>query len=188
MKEVFLTMPAVKDIGIEHWLDLFMIRIHLVKTAVEQSRSDRMLVNYMPSVQPSVLKKVFELPVKERNNKLFYKIIKDFSPSLSKIPLVKGDVTYPFGLGNLSSSLLVKLKSKLRLGYKDDLLIRFLGTLSEYAQETIISQDFISCEYYDHNKIRNMVEEFYREKNLALANDVNWWLTFELWRKTIQSK
>lgn len=189
LNEVFNSMPSVKDFGIENWLDLFALRNRFVHSAVEQSRSDKSLVNYMPFGQPSFIKKVFETPVKERNNsKLFYKIIKDFSPTLAHIPFVKGDTTYPFGLGSITTSIWVKLKAKLGFSYKDDFLLKFLGTLSEYSQDTINSQDFISCEYYDHNKVKEIVEGYYRRNNFSLANDLNWWLTFELWRRNIQNK
>ena len=187
MDEIFCSMPLVKDYGIENWVDLFEARTRLVYSSVEQSRSDSKLVNYMPFTQPSFLKKVFKTPVSERNNnKIFYKIIKDFSPVLSKIPLVKGGTTYPFGLGSIPSSILIKLKNKLGFYYKDNLIIRFLETLSEYIQDTVNSGDVTSCEYYDYKKVKDLVEGFYRKKNLALALEVDWWLTFETWRRIIE--
>ncbi|MDO8550076.1 MAG: asparagine synthase-related protein, partial [Ignavibacteria bacterium] len=187
MDEIFHTMPMVKSFGVENWLDLFAIRTRLVHFSVEQSRSDSQLVNFMPFVQPSFLKKLFETKVKDRNNsKLFYKIIKNFSPSLSQIPLVKGGTTYPFGLGSIPSSILIKLKNKLGFYYKDNLVIQFLETLSEYIQDTANSGDVTSCEYYDQKKVKDLVEGFYRKKNLALANEIDWWLTFEIWRRIIE--
>ncbi len=189
MDEVFHTMPEIKNFGIENWLDLFAVRTRLVHFAVEQSRSDSQLVNYMPFIQPSFLKKLFETSVKKRNNsRLFYKIIKEFSPFLSHIPLVKGSITYPFGLGNVNSSLWIKLKGRLGFYYKDGFVVKFLESLSEYIQDTISSKDFTSCEYYDQNKVKDLVEGFYRKKNLALASEVDWFLIFEIWRRTIQSK
>jgi hypothetical protein len=87
-------------------------------------------------------------------------MIKELYYPLSNYPLVKGDKTYPFGLGNLSTSLLVRIKGKLGYGYKDDLTIRFLNSLAEYIQDTINSQDFLSRDYYDQNKIKNIVNGF----------------------------
>jgi len=187
MDEIFHTMPPVKNFGIKNWLNLFAIRTRVVYFAVEQARSDSILLNYMPFIQPSFLKKVFETSVKGRsNNKLFYKIIKDFSPSLSLVPLVKGGATYPFGLGNESTSILIKLKSRLGFYYRDNLLIQFLETLSEYIQDTINSGDVASCEYYDKKKVKDMIEGFYRKKNPALANEIDWWFTFDTWRRIIE--
>jgi len=181
--ELFDTMPPVKEYGIQNWLELFMIRNHLVTTTAEQARSDKMLVNYMPFIQPSLLKIIFQTPAKKKNNKLFIKAIKELSPGLSETPLVKGTVTYPFGLGTLATSVYVRLKSKVNAGYKDNLQNNFLNLMKEYVLDTLNSTDFLSCEYYNHNKIKNIVEGYYLKKDLSFANDLDWWLTFDIWKR-----
>lgn len=188
LEKVFDIMPLVEDYGVENWLDLLMIRFHMIKTTLEQARSDKMLLNYMPFVQPAVLKKAFEIPVRQRNNNLFYKIIKELSPGLSQIPLVKADIVYRFGLGNLSTSLLLKLKRKFGFYFRDNQQIIFLNNLSEYVQDTLKSTDVISCDYYDKDKIKNIVNGFYRDKNYSLASQLDWLLSFEIWRKIIEKK
>src|SRR5690606_34880958 len=152
-------------------------------TTSEQARSDRMLVNYMPFIQPSLLKIIFQTPAKKKNNKLFIKAIKELSPGLSEIPLVKGNVTYPFGLGTLATSVYVRLKSKVNSGYKDNLQNNFLNTMKEYIFDTLSSTNFLYCEYYNHHKIKNIAEGYYLKKDLSLANDLDWWLTFDIWKR-----
>ncbi|RPI70059.1 MAG: hypothetical protein EHM47_12825 [Ignavibacteriales bacterium] len=188
VEEAFNTLPPAKEYGIKNWLELFMIRNHLVTTTAEQARSDKMLINYMPFIQPSLLKIIFQTPAGKRNNNLFYKIIKQLSPELSKIPLVKGDVIYPFGLGTLSTSVYIRLKGRTKTGYKDNLQYDFLNSLEEYVQDTINSGDFLSCDYYDHQEIKNIVNGYYTNKNLSLANDLDWWLTFDIWRKNLHNR
>jgi len=180
-------MPSVSDFGIGNWLDLFALRTRLPNSsAPEQARSDSEFINYMPFIQPTFLKKIFETQVKERNNnKIFYKIINDSYPALSRFPLVKDGVIYPFWLKTIPAAFLTKLKQKFGFVYKDTLVIRFLETLSEYIQDTFNSTETSSCDYYDHNKVKKILNEFYQKKDYNFAGHVNWLLSFETWRRTI---
>ncbi len=188
LDEMFQTMPDAKIFGIGNWMDLFMIRTRVVYFSAEQSRSDSKLVNYMPFIQPSFLKKIFETPVEKRGSKIFYREIKKSFPLLSEVPLVKGGMTYPFGLNNISASVVFKIKKKFGFSYKEKLTINFLETLSEYFQDIVNSKDVVHCEYYDYKKVMQLVNGFYRKKNFALADELDWWLTFETWRRIVENK
>jgi hypothetical protein len=182
-------MPSVEDFGINNWIDLFALRTRLPNSsAPEQARSDSELINFMPFIQPLFLKAVFNTPVKERrNNKIFYEIINDLSPSLTHFPLVKDGVTYPFSFKIVPAAIWTKLKRKIGLAYTSNLTIQFIESLSEYIQDLVNSTDVRSSGFYNYNQIREMTDGFYKKKNHSLASDVDWWLSFETWRRTIQN-
>jgi len=183
---LFENMPAIREFGIENWLDLFAIRTRFPNTASpEQSRSDSELVNYMPFAQPTFLRKMFETPVKERRNgKMFRKIIWDYQPLLSGYPLIKDGIIYPYKLSTVPASVWIKLKSKLGYVYRSRKVVQFLELLSDYIQDIVHSDSVKSFYYYDYQQIVEIVDGFYKKGNKAFASELNWWLAFETWRQS----
>jgi hypothetical protein len=185
-----LTMPPPEDIGIDNWIDLFSLRTRLPNaSAPEQARSDSEFINYMPFIQPAFLKKVFETPAEERkNSKIFHKIINDNSPVLKHFPLAKDGVIYPYSLGTVPASIYMKIKRKLRFVYHDKTIENFLNHLSDFVRDTVHSANVKSSEFYDFKRLIEITEGYYRQGNMKYARDVNWWLSFEIWRQTIHNK
>ncbi len=184
------SMPSPKNIGIGNWIDLFALRTRLPNaSAPEQARSDSEFINYMPFIQPTFLKKIFETPVEERkNSKIFHKIINDNAPILKHFPLVKDGVIYPFRLGTVPASIYMKIKRRLGFVYQDKIVGNFLDHLSDLIQEMAHSTDVKSSGVYDYKKIIEITDGYYRKRNMNFARDINWWLSFEIWRQTIHNK
>lgn len=182
-------LPPVRSVGLAHWLDLFIIRTGFPNTTnLEQSRSDAELVNYMPFAQPSLLRKLFDLPISDRNNgRLFLKLISQSRKELAKYKRVKNGVVLPFGLSTLGSRIFINLNSKLSRVYSDATHVRFLESLSEFVQDTAHSAAVKNFEYYNYPEILKIVEGFYGG-NKALGHELDWWLAFEIFRQAVYGR
>lgn len=147
----------------------------------EQTRLDNFLLSFMPFAQPEMVSASLSLQDKYRtNSSLMYKTILDNEKLLAKIPLIKGNSPYPFGSSTIKIYLLNKLRKK-----KDENKIRlfkFYDLLEAFIRDQFSSQEIKNYELYDHNFINNLVKDYY-SGNKALVYDLNWLVTFELFRQ-----
>ncbi|MFZ4619239.1 MAG: hypothetical protein ACOYNS_01665 [Bacteroidota bacterium] len=183
------SMPKIQEIGFENYLDLWSIRARLPNySSDEQARLDGIITNYMPFVQYDFAQKVFTLPLHlRRNAKLFRTIIRTYAPGLTRYPLVKSGTTYPFSFNKKSSLIYAKIKSALGYRYTENHLDPFLSGLKNDIMDLILSQQVKEHPSYDHQRIRTSVESYYRG-DISQRNNVLWWLTYELWRRSIERK
>lgn len=179
-------MPAVESIGVENFADLLAVRTRIPNYGgPEQSRLDAEILNFMPLVQPSFLHAAFGLPINVRANAgLYYGIIRKECPPLTRFPLVKSGLTYPFGLSSIASWLTVKVKSKLARPYFDRNPDLLLSNIREYVFDLAHSSDVKTNPMYDFPKVSNAVSKYYAG-DLRFRNTVDWWLTFELWKRSL---
>lgn len=189
IEELFKTMPKINEIGEENFLDLMAIRTRFPNSGCyEQARMDCEVLNYMPYAQPSFLQQLFETPIQlRRNGKLFHQIILKHYPSLAKYPLVKNNTTYPFYFSTIPAWVWTKFKAKLGLSFFDPSRLEFLSVMKEYILDIVNSNEIKNYPAYDYPAIKSLVEQFYAGKK-ELANEVDWWLTFELWRQIINAR
>ncbi|MEX0845731.1 MAG: hypothetical protein WD022_10630 [Balneolaceae bacterium] len=185
LSEELHAMPDTTEIGLENWLDFFTIRTRVHNTAgPEQARSDAYLLNYMPFLQPELIQQALNLPLHYRKNaKLFRQHIKEVAPELQKSPLIKGSVSYPYWMKDVSSALWMRIKQKLGKHYSSTLQADFLIELEEYVRDIFSSQSAQEFPAYDHQKIEQLITGFYDDKNMAIANELNWCLAFEVFRR-----
>jgi len=183
------SLPAIQKIGLAHWLDLFIIRYGFPNTSnLEQIRSDAELVNYTPFAQPSLIDKMFELPISVRNNgRILRRTLKENLPELQKYPRAKNGVILPFYFSAIPTRLWIKVNQKIGRFYQDSTNIKFLNGISEFVLDTLHSSAVKTCPFYDYNKIHGTVNEFY-DGNEQLADEVDWWLAFEIWRQLVYGK
>jgi len=189
LDDVLNVMPPINEIGVENFVDLFIVRTRLPNYAgPEQTRSDAFAVNYMPMIQPSFAKAVFKVDIKQRKNgRMFRDIIQKKVPTLKNFPLVKSGLTYPFFLKTNGAWLFTKIKSKIRGKYTDSTHDQFLTDLRHYVLDLAHSNDVKCQSFYNHKQIQSNIDAYYKgEKNLG--SYVIWWLTFELWRRSILKK
>lgn len=184
LRQEMEAMPETSETGLENWLDLFSIRTRVPNGAgPEQARSDAELFNYMPFLQPGLIQQALNLPLGYRKNAwLFRKIIREQAPKLQKTALVKGDITYPYWMKDLSSAGWMRIKQKFGFQYTSSRPAEFLYTLEEYVKDLYHSQSAKEYAPYDRKKISRLINGFYDEKNTGLAGELNWWLAFEALR------
>jgi len=138
-------------------------------------------------MQPSLLEKTLLLPLKERKKgKLFRHLIAKNSPILTKFPLVRDNVSYPYNFSVIPSYLWMKMKQKAGNAFHDPSGKQLLMVLKEFILDRIHSKEFADCPYYDHSKVIAIAESFY-SGNTARANELDWWLAFELWRSNVEA-
>ncbi len=181
-------LPDPHAIGEENFLDLLGVQTRLPNFfGFEQNRLDGVIQNYMPFAQPSLLRALFQTPLSlRRNGRLFRRLIRSRRASLARYPLVKGGVTYPFRLPTAPAYVWTKLKTRLGHGFTDTTRLRFLETVKPFALDTVHSQATRAYAAYDHARLTRLVEGFYQGRS-DLASEVDWWLAFEMWRRTLGS-
>ncbi len=183
-------IPPIEDMNFDHWLDLFAIYTRLPNYyGHEQAVLDEIVTAYMPFAQMSLLKKLFLLnPSLKRNGRLFKRIIQLNKKELTKTKLVKGVVFTPCGLTSLQSRIYSQIRKRIKTGlYPDRAREKFLNLFKDYNMDLINSQRIKECEYYDYSKIRDIVIGYYKG-NKEYSDQLDWWLTFELFRQAIERK
>ena len=180
------TMPDAATFGSENWLDLLAIRTRLANwNGFAQACIDGIAVNYMPFAQPELLTEVLNLPLKFRKNgRLWRKIIRTYQAELTHIPLVKGSTTYPFWLSTKGTMLWSIMKQKFGTVYQDQESARLIDHLQEFIRDTLYSQTVRTCPYYDYPALKNRVDSYFAGEK-RYAREIDWWIAFELWRRTL---
>ena len=184
---LFESMPDAGDLPAGDWADLMAVRHRLPNFfGYEQARLDGIVPNYMPFAQPSFLRQVFNTPLRQRvNGRLFRQIIRQTAPHLRSYPLVKGGTTYPFGLGAVSSKLWTQAKGALRGRFADPIPVTFFFLVAGYLRDLIRDRDTTSCGLYDIKRLTAAVDAFYRGDMSQMA-PLDWWLSFEVWRRSLR--
>ncbi len=181
------SLPSPQIIGEENFLDAWTITTRIPIVACdEQARIDESAINFMPFSQPSVLQSAISLPLaNRRNNRLSKNIIRTCSPSLSRYPLVKNGIAYPYGLTTLQSRLWTAIRSRLDRRDREADLRLFLNTVKEYALDAVHSADTRNYAPYDYAKVLRIVTGYY-SGNRRYAREVQWWLAFDVWRRAVE--
>lgn len=184
IENLLFTIPEAGKIGFENFIDLMAIKYRFPNYyGPEQSRLDKTIVSFSPFVQHTVLQQIFSLNVNlKKNSVLFHKIIRNWQPRLRQFPLVKDGVTYPYGMSNISASIYTKIKKRLLINNTSAPKNRFFDSLKEYINDLILSSELKHFALYDCKKINGIVEQYYAGKK-SLQNQLDWFLTFELWRR-----
>jgi hypothetical protein len=187
VREQWASLPPVRAVGRDDFLDLLVVRTRFpYLAAYEQARLDEEVVLYMPFAQPSFLRAALCLAPRERRNAwLFRKIIHDACPRLARYPLVKGETIYPYRLPTLAASAWIRLKRALFPAPPvRDWRHTFLEHARPFVQDLVHSAPVRTYPAYDYPGILQCVTRYY-EGDTRLAGEVDWWLTFELWRQSL---
>lgn len=186
--KMFNAMPEIKDIGPHNWIDLMNIRFYKTTNGtITQSRMDNYLINYMPFIQPSLLKLVFNVDGKIRRSEIMNKQILSENKYLTKFPIVKYNTIIPFTLNLYIAYALAMFTKKIKKYPIPNLEIELLDVISDFIHDRVNSKAVIDHPYYDIKKIRFMVDEYYKG-NKIYARQINWWLSYDIWREIISEK
>jgi len=153
----------------------------------EQNFLDNVCISYMPYAQPSVLKALFQVPLRLRwNGQLLRRIIQNHAPELSKYPLIKGTIVYPFGLGTISSYVYTLVKKRVMPTYHDPRPQAFVCHMKEYILDTLRSDSVRHYAPYDQTKLQHIADTF-SSGDIRFIPQLDWWLSFDLWRRGLSS-
>ena len=186
MASLLRSMGEWLDLGLENVVDLMTVRTRLPNFyGFEQARLDTQVQNYMPFAHPRLLDAVFSIPPRRRRRgRISRRIIASNAPRLRRYPLVKSDVSYPYGLPPLMSAIAVKLTR--RFGETDEPPDRtlVLTQLKEYMMDRIGSADVRNDDAYDHATLASLADAYYRDGNFG--SQLDWWLAFDFWRRAVE--
>jgi hypothetical protein len=183
--ENFITwMPDVNNIGMGNWVDLFSIQARLPNYyAPEQTRVDKYIISFMPLVQKDILKYLFSFDdADKKDGKLFKRLIKQNEYKLAKHPLVKGGIVHPFNSSSLSARLHSRINNRLGVNYQSKLPSELFIAIKEFVMDTIQSSEVKNCKLYDHRKVGRIANDF-STKDYKFNTEIDWFLSFELFRK-----
>ncbi len=169
------------------YADLIAIRMRVPNISYqEQARHDGLLQNFMPLVQPSVLRAMFNIPVSERKNaSLFVRSIAERTPSLARLPLVKSGVRYPFGLSSGMSWLYIQVRKRVASVWKDVEAEHLLVQLREKICDELASSRTVSTELFNNVELTRQLDAFSRNDAAALPC-IDWWWTFRRWQSALR--
>lgn len=189
LHELFNEIPDIQKIGVSNWIDILAIITRLANYySHEQSKTDEIILNYMPFAQPSLLNNILNVKPKSRKNAhLFRKIIHQNINELKKYPLAKNDVIYPYYLGSKLSRLYSITMKKFNRTFADTSRDLLFDTINDFIMDSFTSLDVRNCSFYDKKKIDFLAKEF-RNGNKNVYSQIDWWLSFELFRKQIKLK
>jgi hypothetical protein len=186
LRTIFESFPDPGEIGIENFVDLLIVKYRIPNYfGPEQSRLDNILPGFMPFAQRSTITASLGIPVKQRkDSQLFYNAIHNNYPALEDYPLVKNSTVYPYGLSSLTSYAYTHLKKAIRKNPQEESLCG-LFRMHEKTIREIITRDAVR-EYkpYDEEAVMSILNDFYGSRK-ASASDLNWLLTFEMFRKKL---
>jgi hypothetical protein len=182
------SLPSPVEIGVDNFLDHWAATVLIPNIACdEQARIDEYVLNYMPFSQPDFINSILRIPPNERkSNRFFKKIIADVRPSLSKFPLVKNNIQYPYQLSTLQMRVWLKIQPFFGNTFVDQTPFLFLETIKDYILDILHSQSVKEYSHYNFKKISSSVERYYKGQK-HLAGEVNWWIAFEVWRQSVEN-
>ena len=156
-------------------------------SGLEQARLDEFVFNFMPYVQPEVLDLGLRMPPKERRRAAVHILAMErFAPQLKKFPVARFGRILPFGVGKnpyLMRVFLPFLRDR-QTPVENAFFRRMAQTLRERIYDILASRDFAEYEPYRHDFIRRAVEKYFAGDD-SFKDVLVWWLTFELWRRSL---
>lgn len=184
IEEEFAALPPAAP---EDAVDLLGVRSRLPNFfGLEQNRLDGVAECYMPFAQPSVVRAVFRLPARLRKGgRMFRRLIRDRRPALARFPLVKDGTAYPFRLSPLAAHVFTRAKKSASRPPAHTERARFLETVKPFVLDAAHSQQVRTFSAYDAGKISRLVMDYYNG-DTARAAEVDWWLSFEMWRRMLK--
>lgn len=141
-----------------------------------QAWIDRFCFNAMPFAQEEFVSGVLALPMRRRRGGRYFKrYVRRAAPALAELPLVKGSMTYPFGMPAEVLPPYSRLRRQPPVEHAP-----VLEGLREYVGDLVASRAVRECALYDRQKIDELVTTYFATGRGETALD--WFLSFELWR------
>jgi hypothetical protein len=190
VEHIFADRPRLDGWTDADQADLVAVRYRLPNFfGLEQARLDGHVASYMPFATPGFLQTVFGTPMRDRRaGRVFRRMIRDLSPRASRLPLVKGSMTYPFLLSPLPAFAYTAIKGRLLRGTPAATpRMMFLAAVEEFVRDTVSSASIVECGFYDVDRLRHITDAHFSQSS-DHSSELDWWLSFELWRQSLVGK
>lgn len=148
-------MPDINTFGFENYLDLLNIKTRFVNYfGPEQMRLDSFITSLMPYVNDNILKNVFGLSLKgKRNSKIYIDYLRKIGGAFTSTSLVKGDITYPFGLSKIQVAFYTKIKNRFKRSSQKSPIVEFYNYQRDYIKNILLDKSTLDYHLYDTRKI-----------------------------------
>ncbi len=186
LRKIFELFPDPGEIGIENFVDFLVVKYRIPNYfGPEQTRLDGILPGIMPFAQRSTISASLSIPVKLRkNSQLFYNAIHKNYPALENYPLVKNSTVYPYGLSSMASYAYTRLKKTISKNPQEESICGLFRVHEKTIREIITREAVREYKPYDEESVMSIINDFYSGKQKS-ADNLNWLLTFELFRKKL---
>jgi len=166
--------------------DLLMMRLEAPRHAgFSSSHIDSLAAGFFPFTQPSLVRSLLSGPSRERRNGALYRrLVKEWSPALARLPLVRNGqlVTIcPFDLSGIPAGIWSRAQRWTGRAWRDERPAQFLDMHELRIRDLVRSRHCKDFEAYDNGAIRRLVDGYFDGRR-DLASAVDRWLSFELWR------
>ena len=167
-------------------LDLFAIRYRFPNFfGLSQGRVDARVLNFMPYAQPSYLRAILRTPIQKRKGaQNMRRNIRALDHRLTQYPRVKGQYSHPYILSGLAAMGWMYIRKKMTPKAGNDVTHRFLEIIREFVLDLAHDTATQTFEAYDCARLKSLITQYYRGES-RLAAEVDWWLSFELWRRSL---
>lgn len=184
-ESVFKSMPKTSEITVDKWIDLFMIRYRL--GSEDSEYIDSVIPNIMPFAQHSILSAMLSIPrSKKTNNKINHQIISKMYPRLKGYPLIRVNRKVPYitSYNNIFSALYFKFMPL----YYDNMSSQIVKECFDEIAERINSSSFKACEYYDHEYVFQLFNNFSETECNDTASILLDFFNFDFWQQQCFNK
>jgi hypothetical protein len=180
-------MPNVKQLGFDNYLDLFNIKTRFVNYfGPEQMRLDSFLVSFMPYINDNLLFNVFSLSLKEKkDSKLFIDLLKQSDKIFKSTPLVKGNITYPFGMSKYQTMLYTKIKNRFVKISDNNPVVHFYNHNKKQIHQCLLDESTLESKIYNRQKITDIINGYY-SGNQKLVTELDWLYSFEIFKREMK--
>ncbi|MFP4527854.1 MAG: asparagine synthase-related protein [Candidatus Kapaibacterium sp.] len=184
VRELLESMPDASQTGIDAWLDLLALRVKYPNhMGPEQSRMDCEAMGFSPFAMHDLVDTALNIPLHKRlGGRIFRRYIRRRRPELTRLPLVRNEAVYPYRLPQFAGNVVSDIRRKTGFYYRKHEIGRFLRAMKPLIDELINDPAFRQCAIYDLDKIINMYNSFFAGDD-SRAGELDWWLTFELFRR-----
>lgn len=142
-----------------------------------QAWIDNFGFNFMPFGQNCFVSRILDIPVAHRRGSAYFKgVIRKNAPAAAQIPLSKGSSMVPFALPATFVPIYTRLRHKERQQDAPWTAHR------DYVVDIVQSTTTRSFGAYDMNKVDNLADRLFSGRT-ELHGEVDWFLSFELWRR-----
>ncbi len=185
----FDSMPDYKSIGLENWLDYFIVKYKVPNVgALGQTSLDQIAVAFMPFIQPDLLEVGLCVPVEQRkNSKINREVIRKYDKRLEQFSLIKNLISYPYKTTTISMRIITGMKRKFLRGRHNDNEIYSVDYLKDFILDRVNSSEVKNFDLYDYHKVK-LITESYFGGNRNYKNELESWLMFDIWREIILQK
>lgn len=175
---------AFSEVG--NLVDLLAVRYRICNYGgLGQAYTDARVINFVPLSQPSFINLVFRTPLADRRNATLYRsVIARDCPSLTKYPMTKYGVLIPYRFPTIAAWVWARLKAKGGLAFTDPSASMVLYHLKPFVLDSLGSRSFAEYGPYDIKRIRSWADAFYAGDS-SMADRLDWWLAFEIWRQSV---